>query len=255
MYHRLAERPPDAEEGDYVIPAGIFARQMDVLAAEGRAVVLPAPHGGFAAAPGSVMLTFDDGCASDFEEALPILRARRFRAAFFVNPARIGRPGYLGWDELQALANADMVVGSHGLDHALLDDLPEPELERQLAASRDLLESRLGRPVEWLSLPGGTGGRRALRIASARGYRLVFGSRPGLVDPLRPPPVLPRWAVRQGHGLEGFRDIVSQRPGPRIRAELRFALTHFARAAVGGARYARWRRLWLGDGRGTGRGR
>jgi peptidoglycan/xylan/chitin deacetylase (PgdA/CDA1 family) len=146
-----------------------------------------------------------------------------------------------------------MVVGSHGLDHRLLDDLPEAELVRQLQQSRDILEDRLGRPVEWLSLPGGTGGARAVALARGLGYRLVFGSRPGRVDLRRLPDLVPRFAVRRGDGVAGFRAIVEQRPGPRFRAAAVFQAKQLLRSALGGSRYARWRRRSLGGAREDGR--
>jgi peptidoglycan/xylan/chitin deacetylase (PgdA/CDA1 family) len=251
MYHRVAERPFAPDEGDYVVPPEVFVGQMDLLAAEGRKVVLPSvetPSSGDA-----VVLTFDDGCASDVTTVLPELRARDFRAAFFVNPERLGAPGFMSGEDLRALADAGMVVGSHGLDHTLLDDLPEPELVRQLQRSRELLERRLGRPVEWLSLPGGTGGARAVALARRLGYRLVFGSRPGRVDLRRLPDLVPRFAVRRGHAVAGFRAIVEQRRGPRLRAAAVFQAKQLLRSALGGSRYARWRRLSLGGGPEDGR--
>jgi peptidoglycan/xylan/chitin deacetylase (PgdA/CDA1 family) len=247
MYYRVAAAPLDPDEGDYVVPPELFVRQMDLLATEKRAVVLP---GGDAPAPGpSVVLTFDDGCASDLSTVLPELRARGFRAAFFVNPAHLGAPGFLTWEGLQALADAGMVVGSHGLDHRLLDDLEEAELRRQLEESRAALEKGLRRPVEWLSLPGGTGGTRAVALARRLGYRLVFGSKPGRLDLRRPADLVPRFAVRRGDGLAGFRAIVEQRPARRLRAALVFGTKQLVRTALGGSRYARWRRRALGEGR------
>jgi peptidoglycan/xylan/chitin deacetylase (PgdA/CDA1 family) len=247
MYHRLADHPSDPEEGDYVLPVELFARQLDLLASENRPVFLPSASA-TAAPGGSVVLTFDDGCDSDVREALPLLRAHGFRAAFFVNPGRLGRPGYLTWPQVIALAEAGMAVGSHGLDHRLLDDLPDDELLRDLAVSKEALEQHLGRGVEWLSLPGGSGGIRAWRAARGLGYKMVFGSAPGLLDARRPPPIVPRWPVRRGLGLEGFRAIVERRPSIRLRAGLRFAATHVARRAMGTARYERLRRVWLGGG-------
>jgi hypothetical protein len=170
-----------------------------------------------------------------------------------VNPARLGTPGFLGWGDVRALADAGMVVGSHGLDHSLLDDLTDTDLRRQLQESRELLENRLGRAVEWLSLPGGTGGARAIKLARELGYRLVFGSRPGRVDLRRLPDLVPRFAVRRGDGLSGFRSIVEQRPGRLFHAALVYRSKQLARKALGGARYARWRRLSLGAGGEDGR--
>ena len=98
-------------------------------------------------------------------------------AAFFVNPSRIGQPGRLSWPQLEELAATGMRVGSHGLDHTLLDGLSRAEVERQLGVSKQILQQRLNTRIDTLSLPGGTGGRLAVEVAHELGYRLVLGER------------------------------------------------------------------------------
>src|SRR5919197_6239381 len=48
-----------------------------------------------AAATSDVRITFDDGNASDVEEALPELRRRGLTATFFVVAGRLGSHGFL----------------------------------------------------------------------------------------------------------------------------------------------------------------
>jgi peptidoglycan/xylan/chitin deacetylase (PgdA/CDA1 family) len=240
MYHRVG-LPFEPEEGDYALPPKSFERQMELLASQRRAVVsLPALAAG-TFRDGSVALTFDDGCETDATVVLPVLSALGFAAAFFINPGRLGRAGRLSWRQVEALAAAGMQIGSHGLDHTLLDGLPAPELERQLAFSKSLLEERLGREVDALSLPGGTGGRRALAMARALGYRLVLGSQPGLVRSWAVPSLFPRYAIRSGLGLDGFRALVEQRAAFRLAQALRHGALHLLRAGLGQDAYARWR--------------
>ena len=248
MYHRLSDVEVDPEEGDYVVSPASFEAQMSRLAADGRDVAgLTAVLEG-TCGPGAVVLTFDDGCDSDARVALPILRRFGLTAAFFVNPARVGDAGRLSWDEVGALLAAGMHVGSHGLDHTLLDGLSEAELERQLGESKRILETRLGVPIETLSLPGGSGGERALAVARQVGYRLVFGSQPGrLGAPL--PFCAPRFAVRRGLGLGGFSALVAQDPRSRWVQTLRYRAMRLMRGALGTERYARLRREWLSGGR------
>ena len=216
MYHRVAEAPPDAVEGDYVLPVPLFEAQMRWLAASGRPVIPLAAA--VARRPGpSVVLTFDDGCDSDATVAAPLLAELGLPATFFVCPARIGTPGYLSWDELRGIAARGFEVGSHGLDHALLGDLAESDLRRQLVESKRWLEEGLGRRVDALSLPGGSGGGRARSAAREAGYSLVVGSRPALLRGVDAEAVLPRFAIRRGQGLEGFRAAVEQRSLFRLR--------------------------------------
>jgi peptidoglycan/xylan/chitin deacetylase (PgdA/CDA1 family) len=252
MYHRLGDPRADAQEGDYALPPSLFEAQMRWLAGSGRPVIPLAALLGGPRPDRSVVLTFDDGCDTDAAVAAPLLAALGLPAAFFVNPGRIGRPGYLSWDEIRDLAARGFDVGSHGLDHSLLGDLPEPELRRQLVESKRRLEEKLDRRIDALSLPGGSGGSRALRAARAAGYRLVLGSRPGLARGAGSEAVLPRFAIRRDHGIEWVRAAVEQRELFRLRQGLRYGVACLARDLVGTGAYGRLRALWLRRSAGPG---
>jgi peptidoglycan/xylan/chitin deacetylase (PgdA/CDA1 family) len=241
MYHRVSLLGAPVEEGDYALSAELFERQIELLATEGWPVVSLSALADGVFPDRAVALTFDDGCDTDFRVALPLLRKRRFPAAFFLSPALVGHPGRLDWEQVGELAAAGMQIGSHGLDHTLLTDLSDAELERQLASSKAQLETRLGREVDTLSLPGGTGGARALAVARRLGYRLVLGSRPGLVRSGALPAQLPRYAVRLSEGTEGFRAAIGQRLGFRARQSLRYRGLRLLRRVIGRGAYRQWR--------------
>jgi peptidoglycan/xylan/chitin deacetylase (PgdA/CDA1 family) len=244
MYHRLgAAREP--EEGDYAIEEQVFEAQMLHLAARGAAVVDLDTLAAGAYPDRCAALTFDDGCDTDVTVAAPLLRRLGFPASFFVNPARVGSPGRASWPQLRALADQGFRVGSHGLDHTLLDDVPASELERQLVESKRRLEDALGRTVDALSLPGGSGGPRALRTALAAGYRLVLGSRPAPVRGALLARVQPRFPVRAGHGVDGVAAMVEQRPAVVFAMGLRYGITHATRSLLGTRAYGRLRGLWV----------
>ena len=61
-----------------------------------------------------VELTFDDSNESDYTIALPLLKARRLVARFFVVADRIGKAGYLSKGQIQELCAEGMTIGSHG---------------------------------------------------------------------------------------------------------------------------------------------
>jgi peptidoglycan/xylan/chitin deacetylase (PgdA/CDA1 family) len=247
MYHRLADAPPDPEEGDYVLPADAFAAHLGHLAAERRAVVTLAALADGSYPDRAVALTFDDGCESDATVAGPRLRALDFPAAFFVNPARVGQPGRASWPQLRQLAAEGFLIGSHGLDHTLFDGLPEAELRRQIAGSKEWLERELAMPVWALSLPGGSGDSRTLAVAREAGYRLVLGSRPGaLRGPATAARVAPRVAVRREPDLRSFRATIDQRPAHLLRKALRYQAAHAGRRLMGAEAYGRLRMRWLG---------
>lgn len=130
---------------------------------------------GEAEAP-AVALTFDDGRASDYGQAFPLLLEHGLVADFFVNPGTIGRRGYLGWDEAREMVRAGMRFQSHAYDHVYLTPLSAPLRERQLVDSKRRIEDELGRAVEFLAAPYGDLNRCVRQAALAAGYRAVCTS-------------------------------------------------------------------------------
>lgn len=125
----------------------------------------------------AVVLTFDDGRASDFEVAFPLLLEAGAQAEFFVNTATIGRPGFVSWRQMAEMQARGMSFQSHGHDHVDLTPLPRRAVEWQLDESKRRLEDRLGRRVEFLAAPYGRLTRRVVEIAGQVGYRAVCTSR------------------------------------------------------------------------------
>jgi peptidoglycan/xylan/chitin deacetylase (PgdA/CDA1 family) len=123
-----------------------------------------------------VSISFDDGNRSDAEIALRELARRSLTATFFVVAGRIDREGFLGRADLEQIAEAGHVLGSHGMEHRRWRGLERAELERELKMSKAVLEEVADRPVTQLSCPFGSYDRRVLRSAFAAGYERVFTS-------------------------------------------------------------------------------
>jgi peptidoglycan/xylan/chitin deacetylase (PgdA/CDA1 family) len=252
MYHRLGGgRLPEREEGEhlYALSPETFEAQLDLIQRSRCSPVPVEAVGGPAAAesrpPNPVAITFDDGNVSDRTVALPALLKRGLAAAFFVTPAWIGTPGYMDWPDVRELLARGMTVGAHGLDHTLLATLGEGELRSHLQEARGLMEARLGMAPASLALPGGSGGRREVRIAREAGFTQVLGSVPTLApaDPLDP---IPRFAIRRGDSLATVRALVEQQKGVRLRFWLRHQALAGLLLALGPRRHARLRSAWAG---------
>ena len=59
------------------------------------------------------------------------------------------------WDELRALAERGVEIGSHTLTHPHLPLLSDEELLRELGDSREQFEAELNRPCRYLAYPYG----------------------------------------------------------------------------------------------------
>lgn len=179
MYHGIKTNSESIPEGRevgaelYDLPLDRFESQMNWLSANGY-------HTGsiedfnHSDQEKQVILTFDDGEMNNFTHALPILKRLNFKAYFFIIVDRIGQPGYMGWDELHQLQNADMMIGSHSLTHPILTDLEDHQVKQELDDSLQCLVNHLGNQVSTLSIPRGFCNNKVIQIAYAAGYQNVF---------------------------------------------------------------------------------
>jgi peptidoglycan/xylan/chitin deacetylase (PgdA/CDA1 family) len=240
MYHGLHADTQARGRFDsvYSVAPDEFARQLDWLADNGyRTVRL----GDIGAVDKPVLITFDDGDASNLDVALPLLLRRGFTAEFFVTSDFIDQPGMLSPEATRALAGAGMGVQSHGRTHRYLEDLDPEALAAELSHSKQRLESVTGRPVEALALPGGRGGERERQAALQLGYRYVLNSVPGPNRVRRPGEYLQRLAITRNLPLDDFAALVSWRGiGPRWM-QARHHLLGWPKRLLGNQRYERLR--------------
>lgn len=165
-------------------------------------------------------VTFDDGNASDVEEALPALLERGLRAVFNVCAGRIGQPGYLDAGALAQLREAGMVVGSHGWNHVDLRGLPEADLVQETQGSRRRIAEVSGMPVSHFAVPFGSYDRRVLR--HLRNYPTVYTSDSTSVT--RPGWVVPRWSYTQSWTPTSLRRLADNGGSIRRRSRQRGAM-------------------------------
>jgi peptidoglycan/xylan/chitin deacetylase (PgdA/CDA1 family) len=162
---------------------------------------------------GLVALTFDDGFRSVFEHAFPVLARHRLPATIFVVANTLApeapqvnwvddpplRPlATLGLEEVQEMQEAGIRVGSHSYAHQDLTSLSDEECERDLRASRQLLEDQLETRITLLAYPLGLHDERVRRAAARAGFTHAF-TLPDQREPIGPFAV-PRVGIYPGDG-------------------------------------------------------
>jgi peptidoglycan/xylan/chitin deacetylase (PgdA/CDA1 family) len=163
-----------------------FAHLMDRLAA-GPGIIDPEEaarridgkdRAGRAAARPPVLISFDDGFASNGHVAREILAPRGIRALFFVCPALIDLAGaaqeeavlrqvfrghrpareiepMLDWDAVGGLVTDGHMIGAHGMNHVRLAGLSAEALEEEVVGAQAALRARLGTAPDWFAYPFG----------------------------------------------------------------------------------------------------
>jgi peptidoglycan/xylan/chitin deacetylase (PgdA/CDA1 family) len=165
-YHQVPDQAPLREQiqafkeaGRTIVPLGPA-----VAALRGEA---PGPER-------PLVLTFDDGWATQFTHAAPVLQAARVQATFFVITRYLGgSPGYMTWDQVRALKERGHEVESHTQNHADLVALrarDEGAAVAEVWESLAVLENRLGRSRRLFAYPNGRWDERVVALV-ARLYR------------------------------------------------------------------------------------
>ena len=128
----------------------------------------------------SVVLTFDDGCDNFYTEAFPRLSRYGFTATVFVVTDWIGKNGYLNGSQLSELHSSGITIGSHTCSHPHLPDLDPVQMKREIECSKEILEQKLGAPVELFCYPFGGFNVQVVELVRAAGYKIAFTTNRGL---------------------------------------------------------------------------
>lgn len=186
LYHRVARRP--------------FARQVAALEREGyRAVTLDRAwrswHGGPPLPRRPVVLTFDDGYASQHGAALPVLRSRRWPGTLYLTLSRLGHPDGLSRTQVRGMLAAGWEVGGHTETHPDLTTVDAERLRRELSGARETLRAELGVAADHLAYPYGRFDATVAAAARAAGFRTATTIRRGLATAGEDPFALDRISV------------------------------------------------------------
>lgn len=256
----------DAEDHPYAVSVSDFTRQLDLL------VECKVGLYSSGSIP-DVVITFDDGHASNLQLAAPLLLERNLPAYFFVTSDFIERrKHFLSGAELFELSQLPgLCIGSHGKTHRFFNDMSSEDSEKELVKSRQTLERLCGSACRSISFPGGRFSLQTLNQLSSAGYTQWFGSEVDVIGPERlrhdPPSVnglstlhdaqstddlfpdrwsllsqrgaqpLGRVAIRNNTQLVEFRRIIGQEPAYFRRKRLNSQVKRFARRVIGNRLY------------------
>jgi peptidoglycan/xylan/chitin deacetylase (PgdA/CDA1 family) len=116
-----------------------------------------------------VVLTFDDGYDDNWF-AFQELERRGMKGVFFVVTSALDTPGRLSREQVKAMAEAGMEIGSHSATHVDLRGLRRKRQMDEAQGSKQVLEGLLGRPVISFCYPGGASSGLTSSVLEEAGY-------------------------------------------------------------------------------------
>jgi len=150
-----------------------FAGQMDCLAEAGFGGISLREAVAYRAANGNwpdkcFVLTFDDGFANFYQEAMPVMARHGFTATVFAisghldgrndwgpPPHGLGWREMLSWKQVRELSALGIEIGAHTRTHPDLRTLSGQQLEEEVAGSCAEISDYTGQAVESFAYPFG----------------------------------------------------------------------------------------------------
>jgi len=225
MYHSISQHA-SSKFAQFAVSPGTFARQMEYLYQKAyhtltvtqfigivqRGEVLPERP---------IILTFDDGFADFFTDALPVLRQYGFVATLYVATGFVNatsrwleregeadRP-MLSWDQLTEISRHGIECGAHSHTHPQLDTLPLFQAQEEIVMSKAILERHLEQKIVSFAYPFGYYTAKIKKFVQMSGYLSACAVKHAMSSEDTDPFALTRFIIKTNTDLDTFKTLVT----------------------------------------------
>ncbi len=235
MYHSISDIA-NPRFRQFTVSPTLFAEQMAYLRQHAYTPItvtqfMRALFPGETALPDRpVVLTFDDGFADFFKDALPVLKRYNFTATLYVSTAFIEGTSrwmrheretarlMLTWKQLAEISKSGIECGAHSHSHRQLDTLPNPVARDEILQSKRLLEDHLGQEIFSFAYPYGYYTARIRQLVREVGYASACAVRHAMSSETDDPFSLARLMVRADTTIKEFAALLTGRSSSPVTA-------------------------------------
>ena len=186
LYHKMGKAQLVDRRKGLFVSRHLFASQLAELAQAGFGF----GNLGDAYSARKIVISFDDGYASCFEDGMGVLKTSGCKAIQFLVSGRIGKTN--DWDATgEAIMEKSQVrdwlaaghqIGSHTVSHRDLTRIPVMDATEEIQASGKWLEDTFGIAVSHFSYPLGAFDDRIVEIVRETGYTTAVTTQFGVND-------------------------------------------------------------------------
>jgi peptidoglycan/xylan/chitin deacetylase (PgdA/CDA1 family) len=205
VYHVINNAPASTNSPQLYVPVSEFTAQMQALKSAGwHAVTLDQieaswAHGKALGTTKPIVLTFDVGYASVYNNALPALRQLGWVGVLNYESGGLAvSDGGLADAQVRGLVSAGWELDSEGVNAADLTTLSSSELQTQVAGARQTLQSSYGVHANWYAYPGGSYNSTVIAALKSAGFTGGLTTVAGWASSRESTYALPRLVVAPG---------------------------------------------------------
>ena len=172
----------------------------------------------------SVLITFDDGYRSIYDQAFPLLKRKGFPFTVFVNTQPIGHNlnQFMSWQELQVMSQHQATIANHSVTHPhfirrLANESEvtwQARITGEIVEAQKLIEKHLGHSLKVFAYPFGEYDDKTQAILADLGY-IALGQQSGAVPINVDLQSIPRFAFGGDYGaMDEFKTKINSLPMP-----------------------------------------
>jgi peptidoglycan/xylan/chitin deacetylase (PgdA/CDA1 family) len=205
-YHVINTQPAGSSaSSDLYVPTDEFSSQMNALKAAGwHAVTLEEleaywTHGTALTSGKPIVITFDGGFASQYTNALPVLKRLGWVAVANVQSTGLSPTDGGATDaQIRGLAAAGWQIGAEGNTQTSVGSLDPAALSSEVASERQTIQARYKASVNWFAYPSGRYDPTLTAAVKSAGFVGATTLSPGWASPKGDRFLLPRLQVVGG---------------------------------------------------------
>lgn len=178
LYHRI-DIPEYALSPYYVTPEH-FEQQMALLKNWGYETIsmnmlARAIRAGEDLPARPLVISFDDGQLSVYENAFPIMKKYGFTGILYLVGTYVDAQTFMTSAQIKEMVAAGWEVGSHSMSHQDLTALESDQQFYEVTKSREVLMEKIGEPVNSFAYPFGYYNEGLMNMARRAGYSSAVG--------------------------------------------------------------------------------
>ena len=225
QYHHISDTTPASTSTS----PERFEMHLDALAAQNFTIVplqqmVDLLRSGRPLPDRTAAITFDDGYASIYSTAFPLLKQRAWPFTVFINtePHDRAKSGFLSWDQLREMSRGGATVANHTVSHPYLLEREEGQDEsawrawvtKEILDAQRRIEQEIGSAPNLFAYPYGEYNEAVLAIVDSLGFA-GFGQHSGPLARHSDLRALPRFPFGGPYGdPEDFTTKVNSLPMP-----------------------------------------